>query len=259
MKVTTLSSIVTFLPTSLATTIYLAGDSTMATGGGGSSTAGWGDYVAQYLSTSSGITVSNDAVAGRSARSYTREGRFDDIASTLQSGDYVIIEFGHNDGGSLSSDNGRTDCSGTGTEVCYSEYDGVNETILTFPAYLENAANTFQKIGATVIISSQTPNNPWETGSFVDDPPRFVGYAEIAADTAGTSYVDHFAYVDQVYEALGADTVDAFFPVDHTHTSAEGADVVAKAFLRGVVCGGLGLADELVTDDLELGTYACLD
>ncbi|CAK40153.1 CAZyme family CE12 [Aspergillus niger] len=260
MKVSSLP-ILAFLPTSLATTIYLAGDSTMATGGGGSDTAGWGDYVAQYLSNSSGITVSNQAVAGRSARSYTREGRFDDIASTLEAGDYVIIEFGHNDGGTLSStsDNGRTDCSGTGSEVCYSEYDGVNETILTFPAYLENAANTFKKIGATVIISSQTPDNPWETGTFVDDPPRFVEYAEIAADTADTSYVNHFAYVDQVYEALGADTVDAFYPIDHTHTSPAGADVVAKAFLRGVVCGKLSLADELVTDDLELDEYECLD
>jgi rhamnogalacturonan acetylesterase len=45
------------------------------------------------------ITIVNDAIAGRSARSYTREGRFAAIASVLKKGDGVIIEFGHNDGG----------------------------------------------------------------------------------------------------------------------------------------------------------------
>lgn len=72
---------------------------------------GWGEYISSISG-----TVSNKALGGRSARSYTREGHFEEIASTLQKGDYVVIEFGHNDGGSLSSgeDNGRTDCPGTG-------------------------------------------------------------------------------------------------------------------------------------------------
>jgi rhamnogalacturonan acetylesterase len=74
---------------------------------------GWGAYLTDYIS----LTVVNDAIAGRSARSYTRDGRFDTIASVVKSGDYVIIEFGHNDGGSLTpTDNGRTDCSPVGTD-----------------------------------------------------------------------------------------------------------------------------------------------
>lgn len=44
-----------------------------------------------------------------------------------------MIEFGHNDGGSLSTDNGRTDCPGQASEVCYSVYDGVNVSFL-FPS-----------------------------------------------------------------------------------------------------------------------------
>ncbi|OOF94202.1 carbohydrate esterase family 12 protein, partial [Aspergillus carbonarius ITEM 5010] len=245
------------LPTSLATTIYLAGDSTMATGGGGSGTDGWGNYIAPYLTntTSNPTTLSNQAVAGRSARSYTREGRFTTIASTIQPNDWVIIEFGHNDGGTLSatSDNGRTDCSGNGTEICYSVYDGVNETILTFPAYLENAATLFLDKGANVIISSQTPDNPWETGTFVYDPTRFVGYAQLAAERTGVAYVDHGGYVAAVFEELGETVVDGFYPVDHTHTSVEGAEVVAEAFLRGVVCAGVGLEELLDTGLSGLG------
>ena len=46
----------------------------------------------------------------------------------------MIIVFGHNDGGSLStSDNGRTDCSGTGSETCSTVYDGVSEAYADLP------------------------------------------------------------------------------------------------------------------------------
>ncbi|KAJ6072199.1 hypothetical protein N7499_010213 [Penicillium canescens] len=202
------------VPSALGTTIYLAGDSTMAKGGTGSGTAGWGEYVKPYTS----LTVANQAVAGRSARSYTREGRFDAIAAVVQSGDWVVIEFGHNDGGSLSTtDNGRTDCGGTGSETCSTTYNGVAETVLTFPAYLEKAAKTFKAKGANVLISSQTPNNPWETGTFTYSPSRFVEYARLAAEVAGVSYVDHGAYVADRFETLGLTTVDSYFPLDHTH------------------------------------------
>ncbi|KAJ7161418.1 hypothetical protein C8R43DRAFT_334324 [Mycena crocata] len=52
-----------------AQTVYVAGDSTMARGGGGSGTDGWGQYLGQFLT----IPVVNMAIAGRSARSYTDE------------------------------------------------------------------------------------------------------------------------------------------------------------------------------------------
>ncbi|KAF4770089.1 hypothetical protein N7455_009341 [Penicillium solitum] len=232
------------VPSALGTTIYLAGDSTMAKGGTGSSTAGWGEYVTPYTS----LTVSNQAVAGRSARSYTREGRFDAIEAVVQSGDWVIIEFGHNDGGSLTpTDNGRSDCSGTGSETCSTTYNGVAETVLTFPAYIENATKAFKDKGANVIISSQTPNNPWETGTFTYTPSRFVGYAELAATAAGVAYVDHGAYVADQFQTLGLTAVDAYFPLDHTHTSPTGASVVAQAFFKAVVCGDVALKDSLST------------
>lgn len=57
--------------------------------------------------------MNNMAVAGRSARSYSDEGRFTTIINTVKSGDFVIIEFGHNDGTSGSVDNGRQDAFGS--------------------------------------------------------------------------------------------------------------------------------------------------
>lgn len=108
-------------------------------------------------------------------------------------------------------------------------------------------------------MSSQTPNNPWETGSFVDSPPRFVNYAEISAKNigSGATYVNHYAYVQAIYKSLGNTKVNAFFPNDHTHTSPEGADTVSKAFVKGVLCGQNGLAT-YVKNSTSSVTGSCL-
>lgn len=130
----------------------------MVATGNNDGTEGGGAFLPDYIS----LSVVNDAVAGRSARSFTREGRFDAMAEDVQSGDYVVMKFGHNDGGSLSTDNGRTDCSpvdGDYSTTCETTYDGVSETVLTYYTYLVNAATLFQSKGASVIISSATPNN----------------------------------------------------------------------------------------------------
>lgn len=74
---------------------------------------GWGQYLGQYLT----IPVVNSAIAGRSARSYTDEGRFNTLIDTVNSGDFVVIEFGHNDGLSGTVDNGREDAFGDGYDT----------------------------------------------------------------------------------------------------------------------------------------------
>jgi rhamnogalacturonan acetylesterase len=63
----------------------------------------------QYLT----IPVVNMAIGGRSARSYTEEGRFTALINSAQKGDFAIIEFGHNDG-TANPDNGRQDAVGDG-------------------------------------------------------------------------------------------------------------------------------------------------
>jgi rhamnogalacturonan acetylesterase len=102
-----------------ASKVYLCGDSTMTRNSG--NIQGWGEYL-QYSLPSTNFVVVNKAIGGRSARSFTREGRFDEVVGLLQPGDWVVIEFGHNDGGSLSNDNGRSDCFGDGTETCKTVY-----------------------------------------------------------------------------------------------------------------------------------------
>ena len=146
-----------------------------------------------------------------------------------------MIEFGHNDGGSLSpTDNGRSDCPGDGDEVCNTS---VQKDILTFPAYITAAVKNYTSLGARVVVSSQTPDNPWETGTFVYSPNRFTTYANQSAQGfAHAKFVDHGQLVANEFEKLGETEVDSFYPNDHTHTAPKGSDIVAQTFVRGVVC-----------------------
>ncbi|KFY69132.1 hypothetical protein V496_00511 [Pseudogymnoascus sp. VKM F-4515 (FW-2607)] len=235
-----------FLAAALATqswaapTLYLAGDSTMASGGGGSGTQGFGVYLPNSFS---GITVVNKAIGGRSARSYWNEGRFQAIADVVKAGDYVLIEFGHNDGGSLSTtDNGRTACFGGGTEVCISPTTG--EKVYTYVFYLLQGAKLMTAKGAHVVIASPTPNNLWESGTWGYTAPRFTAYGRTVVKNLGDlgAFVDHGLYVANEYKALGGSAVNAFYPVDHTHTSPAGAQSVAGQFMKALMCGGSPLS-----------------
>lgn len=203
----------------------------------------------------------NKAQGGRSSRSYTREGRFDEIINAVKPNDIVIIEFGHNDGGSLSSgDNGRTVCAGAGSETCQTTYNGVAETVHTFPWYLTEAGKKIIAKGGKVIMSSQTPNNPWESGQFVYGNNRFVTYAKDVAKALGSNamYVDHGAYTANYYKSIGKAATDKLFPQDHTHTGPIGADLVAKAFVKGLQCGGAGFLSGFVKNATASIPGTCL-
>lgn len=207
-------------------------------------------------------TVVNKAIGGRSSRSYTVEGRFTEIVNLVKANDIVIIEFGHNDGGSLSTtDNGRSVCPGRGTETCQSVYNGVATTVYTYPFYLIQAGQALIAKGAKVIISSPTPNNPWESGSFVYSGSRFVDYSKYVAETLGANafYVDHGAYSADAWRRLGKATTDAYFVAgDHTHTLPIGADVVSKSFVKGLQCNGGGFLNGYVRNSTASITGACL-
>ena len=78
-------------------TIFLIGDSTMAdrSTASGSPERGWGQMLPCFLNGL--IRVENHAACGRSSLSFIREGRWQAVLDRLQAGDYVIIQFGHND------------------------------------------------------------------------------------------------------------------------------------------------------------------
>jgi len=218
--------------------------------GAGTGTDGWGQYLAKYFT----IPIVNKAHAGTSARSFTELGDFNATFALVESGDWAVIEFGHNDGTS-SPDNGRSDCVGPdyATTCVVQNSSGQNLTIHTFNYYIQNAITTLAAKGVNTIVSSHTPDDIWPFGT----PDRFVGYASLAASNTGQTYVDHYDYVVQAYEALGETEVNTFYPIDHTHTSPTGAQVVADAFVKGLVCGNSALKSDLTSAAQSIAN-ACL-
>ncbi|SFC84480.1 Lysophospholipase L1 [Streptomyces aidingensis] len=77
-------------------TVYLAGDSTVQTYDPyWVPQAGWGQMLDRFFSEE--VTVANHAIGGRSSRSFIEEGRLDAILERIQPGDYLFVQFGHND------------------------------------------------------------------------------------------------------------------------------------------------------------------
>jgi len=101
---------------------------------------------------------------------------------------------------------------------------------------MEDAAKAFKDAGTQVIISSQTPPNPFRdhTGA----TPVYALYAKAVAKKTGVSFVDHFSLTRDEYFGLGAVAVNGMLPSDGVHTTLAGADVVARSFVRGVLCAG---------------------
>jgi len=161
----------------------------------------------------------------------------------------------------MNPDNGRAVCGGSGDETCNSTFNGKQVVVHTFPWYLTQAGKALIAKGAKVIISSQTPNNPWEGGTFFyTDGGRFVQYAKQVASALGSNaqYVDHGAYAADIWHTLGETKTNGFFPQDHTHTSPDGAKIVSQAFFKAVQCAGGGFLNGFVTQTAASLPGKCL-
>ncbi|KAJ9149195.1 GDSL-like Lipase/Acylhydrolase [Coniochaeta hoffmannii] len=213
----------------------------MAPGGGHNGTEGWGQYL--HYSLDPHIRVNNSAYAGRSARTFTREGRFQAIMDKIMPGDWVVIQFGHNDGGIPATDTKyRVDCPGMGTVTCPVTYNNQTEIVQTYVTYLLNASSTFLSLGARVVLTSPTPTNPFEHGAYAFDPTIYAYYSwyiasSLGGPAAGAFYVPHGAYAAQAVGLSGEASADANYPMDNTHLSPHYADVFARAFVLGLKCG----------------------
>src|SRR5471032_2005695 len=83
-------------------TIFVAGDSTAAVGAG-EAQQGWAVPFADYFD-STKVNVANRARGGRSSRTFITEGTWDKLLADVKTGDFVLIQFGHNDGGALNDE-----------------------------------------------------------------------------------------------------------------------------------------------------------
>lgn len=218
-------------------TFYIIGDSTVRNGDGTGkgNLWGWGNFMAEYFDTTK-IKIRNHALGGRSSRTFITEGRWDSITAHLKQGDYVIMQFGHNDSGPLDDTaRARGTIKGVGDET--KEIDNPItkklEVVHTYGYYLTKYISEAQALGAIPIVCSPIPRNDWKEGKITRSKDSYAQWAEEVAKANHAYYIDLNKLIADKYEAMGASAVNAFFPTDHTHTNLEGArlnaDIVAAA------------------------------
>ncbi len=165
--------------------LFIAGDSTAALKGAAEKPmTGWGEYLQDYFG--SAVEIDNRAVNGRSTKSFLAEGRLAHIEKDLQAGDYLFIQFGHNDG--KREDPAR-----------YADHD------TEYKDNLRRFVDAARRAGAApVLLTSVSRRRFLADGTLDPDAvgPYPAALRQVAADT-GTPLLDIFAASQQLFRALG--------------------------------------------------------
>lgn len=211
---------------------------------------GWGSVIHELFDTDR-ISVENHAKAGRSARTYLDEGRWDKVYKALRPGDFVLIQFGHNDAGPINTGKARAELPGAGDEskVFKMESTGRYQVVYTFGWYLRKFIMDVKEKGAIPIVLSHTPRNKWDNGEIERNTDSFGKWTREAAERAGAYYIDlnklSADKLQQMGYEKGLRLVGEYFNHDHTHTSLKGARMNAKSIAEGLQAVGCPLKDYL--------------
>jgi lysophospholipase L1-like esterase len=215
-------------------TLYLIGDSTVRNTGAGQQ--GWGQSLPALLDTTR-LRIVNNAMAGRSTRTFIKEGRWDKTLAALKPGDFVIMQFGHNEGSAPDTTKAgrRGVLRGTGPETKSLVWpDGTPETVQTYGAYLRKFIREAKTKGATPLVCSMIPRNEWKDGKVQRADQDFGKWAAEVAKQEGVAFINLNDITARKYEKLGPDETKKFFPGDHTHTNPAGAQVNAESVVDGI-------------------------
>jgi len=229
-------------------TLFIIGDSTVRNQTAGQQ--GWGDpLVAQFDPAK--IEVINRAIGGRSSRTFLTEGRWAAVTANLKAGDFVLMQFGHNDGGPLNDERCRASIKGTGeeSEDLIRKTDGQAETVHSYGWYLRKYIAETKAKGAIPLVVSLIPRNIWKEGKVGRASDSYAAWAREAAVQGGAGFIDFNALLADRYEALGAEeTALLFAGTDHTHTGPAGAEFNAETLASALRTTDLG--KYLLTADL---------
>lgn len=198
---------------------------------------GWGSQAATVFDTDK-ITVANEAMPGRSTRTYLEEGRWEKVYNSIRPGDFVLIQFGHNDIGDIDRGKARgvIACTQDTSHVYRVQKGGktYNEVIYSFGWYLKKFIDDVREKGGTPILVSLTPRNEWPGGKIErrnDSYGRW--YREVAAETA-VEFVDLHNITADALDRIGRDGAKEYYNRDHTHTSLKGARLNAQGIAEGL-------------------------
>jgi lysophospholipase L1-like esterase len=214
-------------------TVFVIGDSTA----NNNNNRGWGEQFAPYFDLTK-VNIVNRARGGRSSRTFITEGLWESTRKELKPGDYVLIQFGHNDGSAPDKDRARGSLPGIGEEAqSFTMPDGREELVHTFGWYMRKYVADTKEKGATPVILSLTVRNIWKDGKVERGPGHFDEWSAGVARSEHAAFADLTTAIADQYEKLGEAKVKEFFPEDHTHTSALAADLNASlvvAVLKGI-------------------------
>ncbi len=213
-------------PDTSATTIYLCGNSTVV-----DQTrepwASWGQMIPYFFNTN--VVFANHAESGLSADSFIGSGRLKKIISEIKEGDYVLIEFGHND----------QKQSGPGVGAYYS-------FMTNLKMYIDEA----RAKGAIPVLITPTQRRKFdENGKNQNSHGEYPDAIRWLAAKENVALVDLNEITNTLIEAFGSENSKKLFVhyragtfsgqnktlADNTHFSSFGAYEVAKCVITGML------------------------
>ena len=196
----------------------------------------------------------NQAKAGRSTRTYIDEGRWDEVYNSLQKGDVVLIQFGHNDIGGIKDgkERGVIASAKDSCAVYRMESSGIYQVIYSYGWYLKKMIRDTQEKGAIPVLLSLTPRNEWHEGnghsrgfiypvkektgkSYIERRNETYGsWCRTVARETGCEFVDIHNITANALDKMGPKKAASYFKNDHTHTSLKGAQLNAQSLAKGL-------------------------
>lgn len=211
-------------------TVYLAGDSTV-TDQNSEPAASWGQMLPRFFR--SDIAVANHAESGETLNSFLTELRLDKILSTLHAGDWLLIQFGHND-----------------QKVQWPQTYA--EAATTYRSYLRAYIAEVRRRGATpILITSPERRNFDEAGRIVESHRDYPDAVRAVAREDAVGLIDLHSMSKAFYEALGPDKSPLAFNdggKDKTHHNNYGAYELARMVVEGIRAADPTLATHLIQD-----------
>ncbi|SNR31261.1 Lysophospholipase L1 [Maribacter sedimenticola] len=230
--------LLSFTSKAQVTTIYCIGDSTMADKVNPSENPehGWAQVLPEFFNED--IKVVNRAVNGRSSKSFISEGRWDAVSKDLLPGDYVFIQFGHND-------------------QKFKDSTRYTNPHTTYRANLKRFVLETRKKGAyPILFSSIVRRNFNEFGTLVDTHGLYPMEVRLLAREMNVPFVDLQYLTERLETSYGVEGSKSlhlhfqkgehpFYPngkIDDTHLSKKGAMEVAGLAIAEIKSLGLPLS-----------------
>ena len=215
-------------------TLYIIGDSTVRNTN--RPQCGWGEKIGDFFDTTQ-LSISNQAMAGRSTRTFIKEKRWEKVMSTIKKGDYLIMQFGHNEGSKPDTNRAgyRGVLRGTGEETVELTWpDSTKEIVHTYGWYIRKFITDAKSKGAIPIVASMIPRNEFREGKVQRADKDYSKWAMEVAKSEGVYFIDLNAITADKYDVMGPDKTKEFFPGDHTHTNEAGATINAASVTEGI-------------------------